>query len=102
MEGQLMSKTGQYCKAYMIPRFREFSGWIEKSENARKENSSPRPLTENDFLYLHEDFVVTDGIFMDENVIFNNVTPEWITFCKDVLKFEVPRDASPSTEKSET
>lgn len=96
-----MTKMGNYCKAYMIPSFRKFSGWTENSENARRENDSPRHLTDADFLYLQENFVVTDGIFMDENVIFANVTPEWIDFCKHVLKFEVPNYASASTEKTE-
>lgn len=96
-----MSKMGNYCKAYMIPSFRAFSGWTENSENSRRENDSPRQLTDADFLYLQENFVVTDGIFIDENVIFDDVTPEWIAFCKDVLKFEVPNYASPSTQKKE-
>ncbi len=97
-----MSKTGKYCKAYMISQFREFSGWTEKSENACTENGSPRLLTASDFLYLHEEFVVTDGIVTNENVIFNNVTPEWIMFCKNRLKFEVPDYVSRSFEKAET
>jgi hypothetical protein len=96
-----MGKMGRYCKAYMVPSFREFSGWTENSENARKENGSPRQLTEGDFLYLQENFVVTDGIFMDENVIFDNITPEWIDFCKNVLKFEIPTYMSRSSEKAE-
>ena len=95
-----MTRIGKYCKAYMIPSFREFSGWTEISENARKENNSPRQLTDSDFLYLQENFVVTDGIFMDENVIFENVTPEWIDFCRNVLKFEVPNYASTSNEEA--
>lgn len=95
-----MSRMGKYCKAYMIPSLRKFSGWTEISEGARMENDAPRQLTDDDFLYLQENFVVTDGIFIDENVIFDNVTPEWIAFCKDVLKFEVPNYASASTEKT--
>ena len=87
-----MGTMGKYCKAYLIPKFREFSGWTESSENARKENGSPRPLTDNDFLYLQENFFVTDGVFVDENVIFSNVTPEWIDFCRNVLEFEVPQE----------
>ena len=74
----------------MIPRFRQFNGWAELSANARMENGSPRQLTDSHFLYLQENFVVTDGVFMDENVIFDKVTPEWIDFCKNVLKFEIP------------
>ena len=89
-----MRKMGNYCKAYMIPNLRKFSGWSEISENARMENHSPRQLTDADFLYLQENFVVTDGILIDENVIFANVRPEWIDFCETVLKFEVPNYAS--------
>lgn len=46
---------------------------------------APRELTEADYVYLHADFTVTDGIFIDENIIFNDVTPEWIEFCRNVL-----------------
>ena len=94
-----MGTMGKYCQAYMIPSLREFNGWTENAQNARKENGSPRHLTEKDFLYLQENYFVTDGIFIDENVIFNNVTPEWIDFCKNVLKFQVPEYASATTEK---
>ena len=93
-----MAKMGRYCKAYPITRFREFSGWTEDSQNARKtkqqidgsEVEAPRELTADDHLYLQENFVVTDGIFIDENVIFDNVTPEWVEFTKTALNFEVP------------
>jgi hypothetical protein len=95
-----VSRMGNYCKAYMVPRFREFSGWAEIPENARKENGAPRQLTDSDFLYLQENFIVTDGVFMDENVIFDKVTPEWIDFCKNSLKFEIPNYISASTEKN--
>jgi hypothetical protein len=92
---------GKYCKAYPITQFRQFSAWKENEQNARKENDAPRPLTDSEFLYLQENFVVTDGVFLDENVIFDNVTPEWIDFCTNTLKFEVPdycKTESPKTE----
>lgn len=93
-----MAKMGKYCKAYPITRLRAFPGWIEDSQNARKEKSQvdgnevdrPRPLTDSDFLYLQENFTVTDGVLLDENVIFDQVTPEWVDFCKTTLNFEVP------------
>ena len=44
-----------------------------------------RALTDDDYVYLHIDFTVTDGIFIDENIIFSDVTPEWVAFCRDVL-----------------
>jgi len=91
-----MSKMGNYCKAYPISSLRQFSGWRENVENARKEKKQvdgkevevTRQLTDGDFLYLQEDFTVTDGVFIDENVIFDRPTPEWVSFCKNELKFD--------------
>lgn len=97
--GKIKQKTmGKYCKAYPITRFRDYPGWTEKAENVRKEikivNGKEveidRVLTDKDHLYLQENYVVTDGIFKDENIIFDNVTPEWIEYCKNTLNFEIP------------
>ncbi len=86
-----MAIMGKYCKAYSLKKLREFSPWPERVENVRKEkNEVDRELTDNDFLYLQENYVVTDGIFMDENIIFDNVTPEWKDFCENTLGFEIP------------
>jgi hypothetical protein len=89
---------GKYCKAYPIKKLRQFSGWMEKSEKLRKEKQVvdgqeveiERVLTDEDFLYLQENYVVTDGIFKDENIIFDQVTPEWIEYCQQTLEFEIP------------
>jgi len=87
-----------YCKAYSLAKLRQFPDWTENGENARKEvkdeNGKPveitRKLTDDDFLYIHDSLVVTDGIFEDQNIIFNNITPEWETFCQETLKFQIP------------
>ena len=98
-----MATMGKYCKAYSIQKLREFSGWAERAENARKEKQKgadgkevevTRALTNNDYLYLQENYVVTDGIFKNENIIFDQVTLEWIAYCHEVLKFEIPSYAS--------
>ncbi|HEX8355698.1 MAG TPA: hypothetical protein VF611_22515 [Pyrinomonadaceae bacterium] len=93
-----MPNMGRYCKAYTVKSLREFAGWSENAANARpaddaEEGSAPRTLTDDDFLYLQENYVVTDGIFIDENVIFDSVTPEWTDFCHQTLGFEVPEYA---------
>jgi hypothetical protein len=93
-----MARMGKYCKAYSLKKLREFSQWSENSENTRKEKKEvdgqeievKRTLTDDDFLYLQENYVVTDGIFKDENIIFDNVTPEWQEFCQSTLEFEIP------------
>jgi hypothetical protein len=93
-----MAKLSRYCKAYPIIRLSEFYDWALRSENARterrlvegKELQVPRSFSDNDFLYVQEDFTVTDGVYIDENVVFDRVTPEWVEFCTTILKFEAP------------
>ena len=97
-----MATMGKYCKAYPVKKLREFSQWSEKIENTRKEKKEfdgkevevNRELTDDDFLYLQENYVVTDGVYTDENIIFDTVTPEWKDFCAHKLGFEIPEYAS--------
>jgi hypothetical protein len=91
-----MANMGSYCKAYPIERFREFGGWSEKMPiTADPEQEDGR------YLFLQENLVVTDGIFIDEKVVFDRVTPEWEAFCKDVLNFEIPDFCQPAAPVSE-
>jgi hypothetical protein len=89
-------QMGKYCKAYPVARFREFPNWKENTANLRPPDeappgaTAPRTLGEDDFFFLQENFVVTDDIFLDQFVVFDDVTPEWIAFCTDVLEFAVP------------
>src|SRR5687767_10401484 len=93
-----MANMGRYCKAYPIARLREIGGWAENGENARKvrreldgvEVEAPRELTDGDHLYLQENYVVTDGIVIDEHVVVAAVAPEWKEFARNVLQFEAP------------
>lgn len=102
-----MATMGNYCKAYPVKRFRQFGQWTERLENVRKDKQDvdsqevevARKLTDDDFLYLQKNYVVTDGIFLDQNIIFDNVTPEWKEFCHQTLLFEIPTYES-VTEKS--
>lgn len=93
-----MATMGKYCKAYLLKNLRQFSQWTERVENVKKEKKQvdgkevefDRQLTDDDIVYLQENYVVTDGIFKDENIIFDNVTPEWKDFCTNTLLFEIP------------
>ena len=96
-----MSKMGRYCKAYPIAKLHEFGDWAKyyrKPENDRqvpeevKEGESAN--SDDDYLFLQENFTVTKGIFLDEDIVFDNVTSEWEDFCKNTLKFEIPADVS--------
>jgi hypothetical protein len=93
-----MAVMGRYCKAYPANNFSEFPGWSanlqkEKEVNGNEGEASTQP-TGDAYLFLQEDYTVTDGIFKDENVVFNNVTPGWVDFCQNTLKFEIPEDAA--------
>ena len=105
-----MTTLGKYCKAYPLFRLRQFAGWSEKAENARKIIKEvdgetmrvARKLTDADYVYLQTNFTVTDGIFIDENIIFSDVTPEWIEFCHNVLAQDFSdRGAKQQNENSE-
>jgi hypothetical protein len=45
--------------------------------------------------------IVTDGVFLDENIIFDKISPEWEDFCKSTLNFEVPDFSLPAASKAE-
>ena len=104
-----MPNMGRYCKAYHASSFRGYGDWSENRENLRKskekvdgqEVETPRELTDEDVLYLQENFTVTDGIFLDQNVIFDKVTPEWREFCTNTLGFELPEDIRDEQEVKE-
>jgi hypothetical protein len=52
------------------------------------------------FLYLQENYLVTDGIFKEENIIFDNITAEWKKFCQNTLLFELPVDEAVEVQAS--
>lgn len=89
-----MSTLGKYCRAYPLSQLRKFPGWVERTDEARRIRKEidgeivelVRTLTDEDYVYLQLDYTVTDGIFVNENVIFNEITPEWIEFCQSVLR----------------
>ncbi|HEX7332373.1 MAG TPA: ankyrin repeat domain-containing protein [Pyrinomonadaceae bacterium] len=76
------STSRDYARAYLLGELRKFSGWREDL----------RELSDDDVVFLQQDFTVTELIWPGENVIFNRVTPEWIDFCTQELQFKVPDD----------
>ena len=91
-----MTILGKHCKAFPLSRLRQFPGWTEKPENARTIKrevdgeivEEPRKLSDADYVYVHRNFIVTDSIFIDENIIFSDITDEWIDYCRTVLGLE--------------
>jgi hypothetical protein len=94
-----MAEMSAYCKAYLAKQFRAYPGWQENLEALRAETDDeggeteqqPRQeLGDEDILYLHDSYIVTDGVFRDEHVVFDQVDDAWKRFCHDRLDFEVP------------
>lgn len=96
-----MSTLGKHCKGYALKALRQFPGWTENRKNARRIRQEidgqvvevARDLTDSTFLYLQEDFTVTDSIFINENIIFDEVTTEWVNFCLNVLGVKFPPES---------
>ncbi len=96
-----MAEIGRYQKAYYVKDFRALPGWEENLDNLspeiREEKNGdvevPRTeLGDDDVLYLQDNYVVTDGIYKDENIVFDKVTDEWKAACHSQLPtgFEIP------------
>ena len=81
----------KYCKAYHMSDFRQFASWSESRINWKK-SADDAEFSDDDVVFLHEDYTVTQSIWSNENVIYNDVTPEWQNFCNTVLEFKVPDD----------
>lgn len=94
-----MAVMGSFCKAYMVDRLRLFPGWQAQSialpqpANLQKKEQRESVATDDDeILYLQENYTVTAGIFLDESIVFSQVTPEWKEFCDSVLGFAAARN----------
>lgn|ERR1041384_1200962 len=87
-----MNRLGKYCKAYMIDDLRKFSGWNEsareKAQDATDEAKTAGETDLSNILFVQDNYTVTAGIFLDENVILDTPTPAWIEFCRDTLRFD--------------
>jgi len=95
----MFKKAGRYCKAYLIQDLRRFDQWAPNHQNARFRRELldgeiveiQNKLTDDHYLFLQEDYTVTDSIFLNDHVIFDKITSQWIEYCQFVLKFEPPQ-----------
>ena len=83
----------KYCKSYYLKDLRQWSYWTEKCEESEAE------LTDEDVVYLWNDFVVVRSPVLPEGIIFDTVTPAWQDFCYTTLGFEIPADLRYAYEK---
>ena len=94
---------GNYCKAYPVERLRAFPGWTEKDWKSSKPSdpakSETAPPDDPGHFYLQENYIVTADIFLDQYVVFDQVSDEWRAFCHDILKFENPMEKESETKQ---
>lgn len=81
----------EYCSAYTLGELRRFPGWPDGAEAEGAEAAGADAIGE-EVLYLHHDFTVTRSIWQGEDVVFDEVSPDWKEFCADRLEFKVPED----------
>lgn len=88
----------KYCKAYYVRDLRKFPGWSESrirwNERRDKDaaDQSDQGLTDDSIVYLHEDFSVTQSMWHNESIIFDQIDDDWKKFCSETLHFKVPDD----------
>jgi hypothetical protein len=98
-----MSEVVRYCKAFTANKFEQFPGWPRERvsfESSESDTTSQDAVAE-DYLFLHDTYIVTRGIVHDEDIVFNEISPEWIEFCKTELEFSIPEDLIEETGSEE-
>ena len=85
----------KYCKAYFLKDLRQYSVWTEKREGDESE------LSDEDVVYLWDDFTVVKSPVLPGGVIFDEAMAEWQDFCRTTLQFEIPEDLRYAYERKE-
>lgn len=90
--GATESTERQYCTAYHLRDLRRYPAWTENKLETSKtsENGQPSALSDDEVVFLHQDYTVTRSMWAGEDVIFNQVTDQWKQFCANELRFAVP------------
>jgi membrane-bound inhibitor of C-type lysozyme len=71
-----------YCKAYPVKAFdHNPADWLAR-----------QVLADDTVVYLHQDFSVTASMWHGEDVVFDRVSEDWRSYCRDHLGFHVPTD----------
>ena len=76
-----------FCKAYRVEDVRGFAGWPVSTTDG---DGSSDP--DGAIVYVHDDLSVTRSAWHGAQVVFEDVSPEWTAYCRDVLRFAVPDD----------
>lgn len=102
-----MAEESAYCRAYPAEELKRFPSWPDEADAALEEAREDVPVPgasgeeeaeETDVLFLHDDFTVTLGIYHGEDVVFDDVTEEWESWCRGELGF-APEEALSETPR---
>ena len=96
--GEQGSSDRKYCSALHLGDLRRYPAWSEKKLEPKKtdgkKSSEPavenEALTDEDVVFLHQDYTVTKSMWAGEDVLFDDVTEQWKEFCNKELRFSVP------------
>jgi len=78
-----------YCQAFPVSQLRRFAAWKESESSS---TNGRRTLADDDLVYLHQDYSVTESMWHNENVIFTDESSAWREFCTNELGFKVPSE----------
>lgn len=85
-----------YCRAYYLRDLQAFGGWPEtpgvETSAGSDDDGDAAGGEETEVVYLHQDFTVTRSMWHGEDVVFDDVSPEWRAFCERELEFAIPDD----------
>ena len=85
-----------YCRGYAIGSLREFGSWKEDSapskQDADSDSASGGRLSDDEVVFLHHDFSVTQTVLHGQKVLFESQEEDWKRFCRQSLGFKVPSD----------
>ena len=91
----------KYCRAYYLRDVRRFPSWSEKKDAGAGEASKDRERADDDIVFVHQDYTVTQSMYHNENVLYDRVTDEWVHFLERTLAFKVPDDLDLIVSKNE-
>jgi hypothetical protein len=85
-----MPVMGKYCKVYPLERLKMWAGWDDKvnKQVPIKEVQGDDKLIP--YVFVQENYTVTAGVALDQEILFDDVTPAWKEFCENSLEFQLP------------
>ncbi len=86
-----------YTQAFPVGMLRKFPGWEEIPSGARDaqpaaEGEGGSSRANEEIVFLHQNYAVTESTNADERPVFNKPSAEWKMYCAQTLGFKAPAD----------